>query len=160
MYGSPTGELVGKSVWIKITNDPLDLNAINDWCVQPQCGSVVNFVGTTRDFFEDKKVTYLEYEAATELALEQLETICHETLEKYKGTVRAAIHHRIGRVNICETSIICSISSEHRKEGFEACEFMMHDLKANVAVWKKEFFDDGDSVWKENKEQFENKPKD
>ena len=155
-------EIKDQQTWVKLTLDPLSPREIEEWCTLESIGSIVHFHGTTRNSFEGKQVTHLEYESDEELALQQLHDICQEALTKFcqVSTMRIAMHHRLGRVNVKETSILCCVSSSHRKEGFEACEFMMHDLKANVAVWKKEFFDDGDSVWKENKEQFENKPKD
>lgn len=140
------------TIWCNITNNPLPLEEISKWVTCPRSGATINFVGTTRDFFEDKKVEYLEYESYIEMACQECVSICREALLKFPGTCKASIHHRLGRVDIEEISIICSISSEHRKEGFEACEWMMKDLKARVPIWKKEFTNDGQSVWKENKE--------
>jgi molybdopterin synthase catalytic subunit len=147
-------EIKTNTTWVALTHNKLDLEGISAWCTVPSCGAVVNFVGTTRDNFEDKSVTYLTYEAYVEMALHECQAICEEAIQKFPGTLKASIHHRLGRVDICETSIICSISSAHRKEGFEACEWMMRDLKARVPIWKKEFFVDGYSQWKENTEQF------
>ena len=141
-----------ETCWVGITHEKLDLDTISSWCTMSNCGAVVNFVGTTRDFFEEQTVTYLEYEAYEEMALSELEAICKEALDKYPDCIRACIHHRLGRVDIKETSIICTVSSKHRKQGFDACEWMMRDLKARVPIWKKEFFVDGESVWKENAE--------
>ncbi len=145
-------EYQSEIIWVNITNDSLPLETISNWCTSSRSGATINFVGTTRDFFEDKSVDYLEYESYIEMACEECKHICEEALEKFPGTIKATIHHRLGRVDIGETSIICSISSEHRKEGFEACEWMMKDLKARVPIWKKEVWKEGQAVWKENKE--------
>ena len=149
-----TIEEKSESIWIKITEQPLDDKGINDWSVHPSGGSVVHFHGTTRDHFEDKIVTYLEYESDVELALTQLKEIIETCMKKFDGILKIALHHRLERVNVGEISVICSVTSKHRKEGFEACSWLMTDLKSQVAIWKKEYFDDGQSIWKENTEQF------
>ena len=101
----------GTNVWIAITQETLDLAKISTWCTVPNCGAIVNFVGTTRDHFEHKMVSYLSYEAYTEMAISELRSICEEALQKFPGTLKACIHHRLGRVDVTETSIICSLWS-------------------------------------------------
>lgn len=135
------------NIRVQLINNEIDYNAYTKWCHHPSAGAVTVFVGTTRDNFEDKKVTTLSYEAYDELALNEMRNICKEALEKYGG-VRACMVHRLGEVKVEEASIICVISTPHRKEGFEACEWMMNELKKRVSIWKKEIFDDGNSVWK------------
>jgi molybdopterin synthase catalytic subunit len=138
------------NTWVNLTNDSLDPKAISDFCTTPTCGAVVVFLGTTRNNFEGRTVTTLSYEAFTTMAISELEAICNEAIEKFPGTIKASIHHRLGEVPVGETSIVCCISSEHRKEAFYACEWMMHDLKARVPIWKKEHFTEGEAIWKEN----------
>ena len=138
---------------VRLTFDEIDVNDIVKKCIHPSGGAVTTFVGTTREYFEDddmkKDVTLLSYEAADELALLEMNDICEDALQKYGG-LKASIVHRLGEVKVEEISIVCCISTPHRKEGFEACEWMMKDLKKRVAVWKKEIFTDGTSLWKEN----------
>jgi molybdopterin synthase catalytic subunit len=143
-------------MWIKLTPDCLELDEVVKWCTLPSCGAVLPFIGVTRDQFEDKKVVKLSYESYIPLALSQFKEICNEVFDRegWHGVKRVALHHAVGDVGISGHSVICCVSGEHRKEVFEACEWIMFDLKKRVAIWKKECFEGGDAVWKENKEQF------
>ena len=146
------------NILVQLIREKIDINSVNEWCTDPKAGAVTIFVGTTRDNFEDenglKEVTELSYEADEELALVELHDICEEALTKYGG-LKACIIHRLDTVSVGEVSIVCSISTPHRKEGFEACEWMMKDLKKRVPIFKKEVYKQGESVWKENVEYFE-----
>ena len=146
------------NILVQLIREKIDINGVNEWCTDPKAGAVTIFVGTTRDNFEDenglKEVTELSYEADEELALVELHDICEEALTKYDG-LKACIIHRLDTVSVGEVSIVCSISTPHRKEGFEACECMMKDLKKRVPIFKKEVYKQGESVWKENVEYFE-----
>ena len=135
------------NIKVELTNEEIDYNSHTKWCQHPSAGAVTVFVGTTRDNFEEKKVSTLSYESYEELALNEMRKICEEALEKYNG-LRACLIHRLGEVKVGESSILCAISTPHRKEGFEACEWMMNDLKKRVSIWKKEIFEDGNSMWK------------
>jgi len=153
-------------VWVRLTPHKLDNEIVADWCTRSNCGAIVLFIGTTRDFFEGQTVTHLEYEAYDDMAMEEMRKICEEALAQYPDCVRASLHHRTGTVNIKESSILCTVSAKHRAQAFEACEWMMKDLKARVPIWKKEFFATdatnkdghgvgegvGSGIWKENAE--------
>jgi len=169
----PVFELKTDSIWVKITHDVLNPRETEEWCTTDEVGSVIQFVGTTRNNFEGRIVTRLEYESDEQLALHQLQEICEETIHTFTSSsssssttssstssstphhIRICMHHRLGLVQVREASILCCVSSPHRKEGFKMCEHLMNDLKAKVAIWKKECFEDGGSLWKENIEQFQ-----
>ena len=141
-----------KRISVKIQSGPLDLNAIAAWCKHEEAGAVVHFEGTTRNNFEDKTVVELAYECYEEMALKEMRALCQETLDKFPQARKVALHHRIDVVPVKECSVIASVSTEHRKQGFEACEFIMNQLKARVPIWKREVYEDNSSEWKKNKE--------
>ena len=147
-----------ENIHVELTNNEIDVNDIVNKCKDPKSGGMCVYIGTTRDFYEDesgkKDVITLSYESEEELALFEMNSICEEAITKYKG-IKATLVHRLGEVGVEGVSIVCCISTEHRKEAFEACEFMMRDLKKRVAIWKREIYKEGDSVWKENAENFE-----
>jgi molybdopterin synthase catalytic subunit len=146
------------NIHVELTNNEIDVNDIVNKCKDPKSGGMCVYIGTTRDFYEDeagkKDVVTLSYESEDELALFEMNSICEEAITKYKG-IKASIVHRLGEVGVEGVSIVCCLSTEHRKEAFEGCEFMMKDLKKRVAIWKREIYKEGDSVWKVNKENFE-----
>ncbi len=108
-------------------------------------GAVLAFEGVVRNQTRGRKTMYLEYEAYEEMALAQLEKLAAESLEKFQ--VRAvAIVHRLGRLEIGETSVLIAVASAHRAAAFEACRWLIDTLKRTVPIWKKEFFEDG-AVW-------------
>ncbi len=135
------------NIKVELTNSEIDYNLYAKWCHHPSAGAVTSFIGTTRDNFDNKKVSTLSYESYEELALNEMRKICEEAISKYNG-LKACMIHRLGEVKVEESSIICVISTPHRKEGFEACEWMMNELKKRVSIWKKEIFEDGNSMWK------------
>jgi molybdopterin synthase catalytic subunit len=145
---------------IGIQQEPLDekvVKEISEWCKHPESGAVITFEGTTRNYFEDKTVVELSYECYQEMALLEMMKICEEALASFNELQKVAFIHRIGVVKIAECSVICAVSCKHRKQAFEACEWMMNELKARVPIWKKEIYQGKskkDGVWKENVEAF------
>ena len=145
-------------IHVELTNNEIDVNEVVKRCTHPSSGGMCIYIGTTRDFYEDeagiKDVVTLSYEADEELALMEMNNICEEAIQKFKG-IRASIVHRLGEVGVEGISIVCVLSTEHRKEAFEGCQFMMFDLKKRVPLFKKEIYSSGQSVWKENAENFD-----
>ena len=108
-------------------------------------GAALAFEGVVRNQTRGRKTMYLEYEAYEEMALAQLEKLAAEALEKFQ--VRdVAIVHRLGRLEIGETSVLIAVASAHRAAAFESCRWLIDTLKRTVPIWKKEFFEDG-AVW-------------
>ena len=108
-------------------------------------GAVLAFEGVVRNQTRGRKTMYLEYEAYEEMALAQLEKLAADALERFQ--VRdVAIVHRLGRLEIGETSVLIAVASAHRAAAFEACRWLIDTLKRTVPIWKKEFFEDG-AVW-------------
>jgi molybdopterin synthase catalytic subunit len=113
----------------------------------PPDGAVVVFEGIVRNHSGGRSTLYLEYEAYEAMALAQMREIGAAMLEKFPIR-RYAMVHRLGRLEIGETSVLIVVCSAHRAAAFDACRFGIDTLKRNVPIWKKEFFDDG-AVWAE-----------
>ena len=141
-------------VWCEIVSSSLEdfKTQIQEWVLDEKGGAIVTFDGTTRNNFENKQVLTLSYECYNEMALLEMYKICEESYNLFKGILKIALLHSTNEVPVKKISVICSVSSEHRKEAFLACEYIMEQLKGRVPIWKKEIYSDGDSEWKENKE--------
>lgn len=108
-------------------------------------GAALVFEGTVRDHTRNRRTLYLDYEAYEEMALKQMEALAAQALSDFK--VRdVALVHRLGRLEIGETSVLIAVASEHRAAAFEACRWLIDTLKRTIPIWKKEYFEDG-AVW-------------
>ncbi len=108
-------------------------------------GAVVTFDGTVRDNARGKQVLHLYYESFPEMAVNEIEKI-HDAAMRRWPLQGMAVVHRIGRMEIGESSVFIAVSSAHRKDAFEACRFAIDTLKTTVPIWKKEHYENGD-VW-------------
>lgn len=133
-----------------LINELIDINKYYSKVLDPVCGAVSMFSGTTRNYFSDKAVTKLEYEGYNDMVRVQFAKIEREIREKW-NIEKLVIVHRLGEVLITESSVFIAISSEHRTESLEATNYAINRLKTIVPIWKKEHYNDG-SLWKENKE--------
>jgi molybdopterin synthase catalytic subunit len=112
---------------------------------QPPDGAAVVFEGVVRDHSRGRRTLYLDYEAYEEMALKQMEALVEQALAQF--SIRdAAMVHRLGRLEIGETSVLIAVTSAHRAAAFEACRWLIDSLKRTVPIWKKEHFEDG-AVW-------------
>ena len=133
--------------WCALTEDPLPVGPIYEWCVQPQCGAIVVFSGVVRDHAEHRTgVTLIEYEAYESQVVPRLETIAAELRRQWPDAGRVAILHRVGPLSLGESSVIVGVSTPHRASAFAAAEFGIDSLKATVPIWKREYWDGG-SDW-------------
>jgi len=130
---------------ISIGHEPVDIEALERAVADPSAGATVTFAGTTRNGNAGRQVLRLEYEAYEPMALNEMRKLAREAGERFK-IVRIAIRHRIGFVDIGETSVAIAVSAAHRAEAFDACRFAIDRLKEIVPVWKKEYFEGGE-VW-------------
>jgi molybdopterin synthase catalytic subunit len=113
------------------------VDSLCTFVTSPQYGAISVFIGTTREFFDDKKVKLLAYECYEEMALSELRKLCHEARHTYPAIGRIAITHRIGEVPVTEKSVVIATSSPHRADAIKATEFLIDRLKATVPIWKK-----------------------
>ena len=130
---------------IAIGRAPIDVVALERAVADPHAGAIVTFAGTTRADNAGRNVIRLEYEAYEPMALSEMHRLAREAGERWQ-IVRIAISHRVGLVNIGETSVAIAVSAAHRGEAFEACRFAIDRLKEVVPIWKKEYFEGGE-VW-------------
>jgi molybdopterin synthase catalytic subunit len=128
-----------------VTPDALDVARIAAGVQTPACGAVATFVGLVRDVNGGRRVLWLDYEAYEPLAVTTFAQIGAEAAERWPA-VRLAIHHRTGRVEIGEASVVIAAASPHRAEAFGACRFAIERVKQIAPVWKHEHFEGGD-VW-------------
>jgi molybdopterin synthase catalytic subunit len=138
-------EVVESKDFFELTTDPLDVGEIARRVVLPECGATVTLDGYVRQITNGKSTLYLEYEAYQPMALKELEKLVVSVRERFEIAV-VGIVHRLGRMEIGETSVVVSVSAPHRKPAFEACEFLITELKRTVPIWKKEFYVGGE-VW-------------
>ncbi|HEV7214285.1 MAG TPA: molybdenum cofactor biosynthesis protein MoaE [Chloroflexota bacterium] len=129
---------------IDLTDQPLDAEALSRAVMRPSDGGLVVFSGVVRNHSEDRAVRYLVYEAYREMAVPKLEQVQRETLDRWP-MANVAMAHRLGRMEIGETSVVVAASAPHRAEAFEAGRYAIDRLKEIVPIWKKEFFEEGES---------------
>src|SRR3954447_5928622 len=135
----------GGAVRVGITCEKIDPHQIVPAMERPEYGAIVMFDGIVRNNSRGRKTLYLDYEAYEAMALKQMEELTDEALEKF--AVRdVRIIHRLGRIDIGESSVFIAVASAHRAAAFDACRWLIDTLKKTVPIWKKEFFQDG-AVW-------------
>ena len=136
---------MGEATLFHVTADSLDVAALTRAVAAPGCGAVATFVGTVRDQNSGRRVLWLVYEAYEPLARKALARIGEEVSAQWPS-VRLAIHHRVGRLNIGEASVVIAVASAHRADAFAACRYAIERIKQIVPIWKHEHFEGGD-VW-------------
>jgi molybdopterin synthase catalytic subunit len=112
---------------------------------RPEDGAITIFDGIVRNHSRGRTTLYLEYEAYEAMALKKMEELAAEALSRY-AIRNVAVVHRLGRLEIGESSVLVAVFSAHRAAAFDACRWLIDTLKQTVPIWKKEFFEDG-AVW-------------
>lgn len=129
-----------------ITENKINLDELIRSARHPGAGAVVIFSGEARNLHEGKPVLYLEYEAQYELAEKSIGEILKRAMERWPLKSAIAVH-RVGKVEISEPAVAVITASAHRKEAYEANQFIIDEIKANSPIWKKEYFADGGESW-------------
>ncbi len=130
---------------IFLTRGAIDTAALIRRVRAAEDGAVVTFDGCVRNHSHGRRTLYLDYEAYESMALAKMRDIAAEMHAKFPIHC-VAIAHRLGRLQIGETSVFIAVSSPHRPAAFDACRFAIDTLKRTVPIWKKEYFEDG-AVW-------------
>jgi len=130
---------------VLLGRDPVAPDALIRHVRQSHDGAVVTFDGCVRNHSHGRTTLYLEYESYESMALEKMKEIA-TSLHTLFAIDSVAIAHRLGRLEIGETSVFIAVSAPHRKAAFEACRHAIDTLKKTVPIWKKEFFADG-AIW-------------
>ncbi|HSR67957.1 MAG TPA: molybdopterin converting factor subunit 1 [Acidobacteriota bacterium] len=130
--------------WADLTRDAIDHQAVMDSVAHAGAGAVVTFDGVVRDHARGKNVTSLEYQCYESMARKQLERLRLQALEKWplRGV---CVVHRVGHLQIGDSSVFIAVSSAHRGEAFQACRWIIDTLKTSVPIWKKEHYQDGET---------------
>jgi molybdopterin synthase catalytic subunit len=128
-----------------VSREPLDPLEIAAGVSGPDRGAVVTFIGNVRDHNAGRQVRHLEYEAFEPLAVKSFEQIAREADGRWPS-VTLAIHHRIGRLEIGESSVVIAAASPHRADAFAASRYAIERIKQISPIWKHEHFEGGD-VW-------------
>jgi len=131
----------------EIVHDILDVRTLAQQVASQSDGAIVTFAGIVRGTNQGKKVLFLEYEAYPEMAAKMMERIGKEILDTW-GLSSVRMQHRVGRLNVGETSVVIVVAAPHRDDAFAACQYAINRLKRIVPIWKKEVFEDGE-VWVE-----------
>ncbi|MEP6813400.1 MAG: molybdenum cofactor biosynthesis protein MoaE [Actinomycetota bacterium] len=127
----------------RISSEPLDLARAVEEASSDDAGAVATFVGTVRRRSRDRDVLYLDYEAFEEMAEPMLARLADELTAKH-GLSKVAIHHRVGRVEIGEPSVVIAVSAPHRAAALDACREAIDTLKETIPLWKKEVYAGGE----------------
>ena len=143
--GSPEDEKIGGVDWIRLQREPIDAGSLVEAVKEGEAGAVVVFDGIVRNNTRGRRTLYLDYESYEAMALSQMQGLAHEAQQRF-GVRRVALVHRLGRLQVGETSVLIVVTSAHRAQAFDACRWIIDTLKKTVPIWKKEWFEDG-AVW-------------
>jgi MoaE-MoaD fusion protein len=143
--GGVDADAARRSQHAAIIRERIETVSILEGIKRPEDGAAVVFEGIVRNHTRGRRTLYLDYEAYEEMALKQMEELAARAMAEYK--IRdVAIVHRLGRLEIGETSVLIAVASAHRAAAFDACRWLIDTLKRTVPIWKKEHFEDG-AVW-------------
>ena len=127
----------------RVTEQPLSLEAVVEEVTDENAGAVASFVGTVRRQSRGRIVRYLEYEAYAEMAEDVMAQLASSLGQRY-DIWAVAIHHRVGRVEVGEASVVIAVSAPHRQDALAACRDAIDRLKVEVPLWKKEVYKGGE----------------
>ena len=135
----------GQTVVVELMREPIDAQKTVAAAKQGEDGAVVVFDGIVRNHSRGRRTLHLDYEAYEEMAVRQMRELGRKAHERF-GVRQVVMVHRLGRLEIGETSILIVVASAHRSAAFEACRWLIDSIKQTVPIWKKETFADG-AVW-------------
>lgn len=128
-----------------IVREKINTRAVLERIKHPEDGAIVVFEGIVRNHTRNRRTLYLDYEAYEEMALKQMHALARQALAQFP--VRDVwLEHRLGRLQVGETSVLIVVVSAHRAAAFDASRWLIDSLKKTVPIWKKEYFEDG-AVW-------------
>ena len=133
--------------FFELTTDAIDITDVSRRVVPPDCGATVTLDGYVRQFTNGRETRHLVYEAYEPMALKEMQKLSERAKSQFEIS-NTGIVHRLGKLEIGETSVVISVAAPHRKAAFEACEWLIRELKRTVPIWKKEVYADGE-IWVE-----------
>lgn len=144
---SPTSSQQQTKDSFRMTFAPLSIEEIYALADDPANGAVVLMSGTVRNQTAGKPVVALEYQAYEPMAIQVFQQISAEIRQTWSDVNQVVIHHRTGKLQIGEISVLVAVGCPHRSEAFEACKYAINTLKHNAPIWKKEHWADGSTSW-------------
>ncbi|HEX6126244.1 MAG TPA: molybdenum cofactor biosynthesis protein MoaE [Pyrinomonadaceae bacterium] len=129
--------------FFELTTDPIDITSVSRRVIPPECGATVTLDGYVRKFTKGRETLYLIYEAYEPMALKEMQKLILQAKTDFEIS-NVGIVHRLGRLEIGETSVAISVAAPHRRAAFAACEWLIRELKRTVPIWKKEVYADGE----------------
>jgi molybdopterin synthase catalytic subunit/molybdopterin converting factor small subunit len=127
----------------RVTEEPLSLEAVVTEVADERAGGIATFTGTVRRQSRGREVAHLEYESYAEMAEDVMAKLAAELESRY-DLCAVAVHHRVGRVEIGEASVVIAVSAPHRQDALAACKDAIDTLKETVPLWKKEVYEGGE----------------
>lgn len=131
---------------VRITKNVIDYHGITESVRSQRAGAVVLFLGTVREFTDEKQTTALDYDAYPEMAIAKMQELVEEASQRWP-VIESVIEHRVGHLELGDVCVAVALSSPHRRDAFEAGQFLIDELKVRVPIWKKENWIDGESEW-------------
>ncbi len=150
-YFNAKAYMLNEKDFFELTTEPIDISEVARRFVPNDCGATVTLDGYVRQFTKDKETLYLEYEGYEPMALKEMEKLIAQGRAQFEISL-VGIVHRLGKLEIGETSVVISVAAPHRRAAFEACEWLIKELKRTVPIWKKEVYAGGE-VWVEGENQ-------
>lgn len=130
--------------FVELTTDPIFIESVARRVVPPECGATVTLDGYVRQFTKGRETLHLFYEAYEPMALREMGKLIGRAKRDFE-IANVGIVHRLGRLEIGETSVVISVAAPHRRAAFAACEWLIRELKRTVPIWKKEVCADGEA---------------
>jgi molybdopterin synthase catalytic subunit len=130
---------------VALTHQPIDAAALSAEIRAGEDGAVLVFEGIVRNNTRGRRTLYLDYSAYEEMALRQMQQLAERAIKDF-GVRAVTIMHRLGRMEVGETSVLIAVASAHRAAAYEASRWLIDTLKKTVPIWKREHFEDG-AVW-------------
>lgn len=143
--GAPENAAAGAKDFVRLQLEAIDGAALTAQVKRGEDGAVVIFDGIVRNHTRDRRTLHLDYEAYEAMALDQMQSLVRDARQRF-DVREITLVHRVGRLQVGETSVWIAVASAHRAPAFEACRWIIDTLKKTVPIWKKEFFEDG-AVW-------------
>jgi molybdopterin synthase catalytic subunit len=130
----------------QITSNAIDLKAFRQRLLDPSCGAYVQFDGWVRDHNEGQQVLRLEYEVYEPMAVKEGNRVIEEAIERF-GIRNARGIHRSGLMELSDVAVVVGVSSPHRGAAFDACRYIIDQIKVRLPIWKKEYYANGQTEW-------------
>ena len=133
------------SDFTELTTELIDITSVARRVVPPECGATVTLDGYVRQFTKGRETLHLVYEAYEPMAVKEMQKLVEQAKREFEIS-NVGIIHRLGKLEIGETSVVISVAAPHRRAAFAACEWLIKELKRTVPIWKKEVYADGE-IW-------------